>query len=109
MPSYQLSHGSYYFHPDYNENNEGILVIDIDLVYKYRICLEKFHKFEKLKCEFADDDECFIEDTVTIIKKQYPKITDQNIRLTPKNLAKYNIKNDDQLEHEYCEGAKREV
>ena len=109
VPSYQLAHSNYYFYPQYNENNEGILIIDIDLVYKYRICLEKFHRFEKLKCEFADDDECFIEDDVTIVKKHYPDIsTDPNIRLTPINLAKYNIKNNDQLEHDYCKGAKGE-
>ena len=109
VPSYQLAHSNCYFYPQYNENNEGILIIDIDLVYKYRICLEKFHRFEKLKCEFADDDECFIEDDVTIVKKPYPEISsDPNIRLTPINLAKYNIKNNDQLEHDYCEGAKKE-
>ena len=109
VPSYKIAQKTFFFNPKYEENNEGILIIDIDLVYKYRICLEKFHKFEKLKCEFADDDECFIEDDVTIVKKQYPDIsTDKNIRVTPKNLAKYNIKNNDQLEHDYCEGAKRE-
>ena len=64
-PCYKIADSSYYFAPEYNENNEGILIVDIDLVYKYRICLEKFHKFEKLKCEFADDDQCFIEDSVT--------------------------------------------
>jgi len=107
-PFFQLSDRSYYFNPVYNENNEGILIIDIDLVYKYRICLEKFHRFEKFKCEFADDDECFIEDSVTIVKKQYPEWSnEEKLKLTPKNLAKYNIKNNEQLEHDYCEGAKR--
>ena len=107
--SFQLADSGYFFYPIYDENNEGILIIDIDFVYKFRICLEKFHKFEKLKCEFADDDECFIEDRFTIVKKQYPDMTiAEKIRLTPKNLAKYNIKNNDKLEHDYCEGAKRE-
>ena len=32
----------------------------------------------------------------------------EKIRLTLKNLAKYNIKNNDKLEHDYCEGTKRE-
>ena len=107
-PFFQLSDRSYYFNPVYNENNEGILIIDIDLVYKYRICLEKFHRFEKFKCEFADDDECFIEDSVTIVKKPYPEWSnEEKLKLTPKNLAKYNIKNNEMLEHDYCEGAKR--
>ena len=107
-PCYKIADSSYYFAPEYNENNEGILIVDIDLVYKYRICLEKFHRFEKFKCEFADDDECFIEDSVTIVKKQYPGLSNEDkLKLTPNNLAKYNIKNNDQLEHNYCEGAKR--
>ena len=106
---FKIADSSYYFAPEYNENKEGILIVDIDLVYKYRICLEKFHKFEKLECEFADDDKCFIEDSVTIVKKQYPELSNEDkLKLTPKNLAKYNIKNNDQLEHDYCEGAKRE-
>ena len=108
-PYFQMADTIYKFTPKYFENDKVFLIIDIDLVFKYRLCLERFHRIEKLPCEFADDDLCYITDEVTNFKKNYPDIQHEDkIKLTPINLAHYNIKNDERLNHNYCGGAKNE-
>ena len=105
---FRMADSNYFFSPLYSENQDNFLIIDVDLVYKYRLCLERFSRNEKLSCEFADNDLCYINDEISTIKNNYPDMDAEDIELTPLNLAKYNINNDEQLEHEYCEGAKRE-
>lgn len=105
--SSQISGLGIYFTPEYGNNPDNALVIDIDLIYKYRSCLEKFHRLEKTECEFKDNDDCRIEDDVTSIQKRPGDISNKDLLLSPPNLAKINIKNDDNLDHDYCEGAKK--
>ena len=103
--NFQLSNTGIYFSPSYDITNNNFLINDIDIIYKYRLCLEKFHRLEKTTCEFSDDDECYLEDEDTISKKVHQETPYNQILLTPPNLAENNIKNNNFLEHDYCEGA----
>jgi len=105
--NFPIANSGVYVSPSYDVTANNFLINDIDFIYKYRLCLEKFHRLEKVACEFADNDECFIEDEVTISKKVHQEIADNSILLTPKNLARNNIKNNDSLDHYYCEGVRR--
>ena len=105
--NFPIANSGVYVSPSYDVTANNFLINDIDFIYKYRLCLEKFHRLEKVSCEFADNDECFIEDEVTISKKVHQEIANNSILLTPTNLAKNNIKNNEFLEHEYCEGVRR--
>ena len=93
-----------YFTPQYNENIDYYLIIDIDFIYKYRICLERFHKLETPECEFYDNDICYIEDNICS-KKQDTPVLDKDYKLYPHILSKNNIINDDNLMHNYCVNA----
>ena len=93
-----------YFSPRYNEDKTSSLIIDIDFIYKYRICLERYHKLETPTCEFYDNDICYIEDKFST-KISIPTINNYNFTLFPIILSKNNIKNDDSLKHDYCKNA----
>ena len=105
--NFPIANSGVYVSPSYDVTANNFLINDIDFIYKYRLCLEKFHRLEKITCEFADNDECFIEDEDTISKKVHQEIANNSILLTPTNLAKNNIKNNEFLEHDYCEGVRR--
>ena len=94
------------FVPEYDSSNKYKTVIDIEIILKYYFCLEKFHRLEEIECEFVDDfNECFIEDKITSEAKFHGDIY-KDYKLTPANLAKYNIKNYDSINHNYCVRAK---
>ena len=101
---FQIGDKNIYFTPQYNENNEDYLIIDIDLIYKFRICLERYHKLETPECEFYDNDICYIEDNICS-KKQDTPVLDKDYKLFPNILSKNNIINDDNLMHNYCVNA----
>ena len=101
---FQIGDKNIYFTPQYNENNEDYLIIDIDLIYKYRICLERYHKLETPECEFYDNDLCYIEDNICSKKEKTPDL-DKDYKLYPIILSKNNIINDDNLMHDYCKNA----
>lgn len=91
------------FIPNYDYSKNYLTVIDIEIILKYHFCLEKFHKYEEIECEFVDDiNDCFIEDKITSEAKFHGDINNDNYKLTPSNLAKYNIYNDTSINHEYC-------
>ena len=69
-----------YFIAKYN-NNDKFLIIDIDFIYKVRLCLEKYHKSEEPICEFYDNDECYIEDNINTEIIYPPKISNKDISL----------------------------
>lgn len=105
---FEISHSGVYFNPKYDENsNKSQLLIGMDLVYKSKVCLEKYQRFELLECEFVDNDECSVTDGVTSNYISF-KTIEQNIHLLPINLIKLNIDDNEKLAHDYCEGAKRE-
>ena len=96
-----------YFIPKYEPNKEKFLIIDIDLIYKVNLCLEKYHKLETPDCEFYDNDICYIEYKINTERIYYLTINNQDIQLNPINLAHYNLKNDNLLGHDYCVGAQK--
>ena len=100
--SFQIGEESIYFNPQYIENINISLIIDIDIVYKYRICLERYHKLETPECEFYDNDLCYIEDNINVNRERSLEISSNNYQLAPEILSKFNIENDDSLEHNYC-------
>ena len=102
-----ISNDTIYFTPKYNEDNTSFLIIDIDFIYKYRICLERYHKLEKPKCEFYDNDICYIEDKIST-KREIPTIANNSFSLFPNIISINNIKNDDSLKHDYCNRAKND-
>ena len=97
----------FYLAPKYDSNKDSIIVIDIEIIFKLNFCLEKFHKFEEYECEFVDDNDCFVEDKITS-KIIFPgDIGNEDYKLTPSNLAKYNIENDGSINHNYCVKAEK--
>ena len=96
-----------YFIAKYN-NNDKFLIIDVDFIYKVRLCLEKYHKREAPECEFYDNDECYIEDNINTERIYALQINNKDISLFPNILSYNNINNDDSLNHSYCKRAQNE-
>ena len=106
-PSFEISNTGVYFIPLYDQNENKPLIIDVDFIYKYDSCLEKFQRLENIECEFVDNDECFIKDKITSNKID-PKTLPKEVRLTPFNLIKLNVENNEAINHDYCVGAQKE-
>ena len=88
---------STYFFSTSNDVEEAVMV-DIKIRNNVKLCLERF-PIEELPCEIADNNQCLIVNGGK--KIDYQKYTDE-ILLTPANLAKWNLDNDDNIEHEFC-------
>ena len=75
------------------------IIVDFDIINNPRFCLERFNRSKDLSCEFPDNNECFINDGAE-------KIENQNLleeyRLTPNNLANWNLKIYDYKNHNFC-------
>ena len=106
-PSFEISNTGVFFNPQYDQNENKPLIIDVDFIYKYDSCLEKFQRLENIECEFVDNDECFIKDNITSNKID-PKTLPKELKLIPNNLIQINIQNDNSINHNYCPGVTKE-
>ena len=93
------------FCPQYGDNPDNPLIIDIDIIYKYHLCLEKYNRFEKKDCEFRDEDKCYIEDDGITSKRLERKTLDEEYSLLPTNLVKLNLPNYENFDNNFCQGA----
>ena len=93
------------FIPKFGKNSDKPLIINIDIINKdgkNGPCFEKFHRYESIPCEFPDDDNCHIDDYIRPDIYTSGTLSSEYI-LTAKNLAKINLKEDDELlQHDYC-------
>ena len=100
--SYQMSNGDQYLIPIYGYDIKYPVIIDLEIVNNYRVCLEKyFHNNEKdLSCEFPDNNECFIIDNYEQI---YNLVTnEEDYILNVKNIMKWNNPNYQEI-YNFCE------
>ena len=77
------------------------IIIDIDIINNSRFCLERFNFSNDLKCEFPDNNKCFIQSGAEEIVNQVLK---EDYKLTPINLAKWNLENNSNINHNFCNG-----
>jgi len=76
--------------------NEPVIV-DIEIINNVKLCLEKF-PIEEHYCEIYDNNLCLIVNGHKRIDCQnYP-----DIKLSPGNLCKWNLINDDNINHDFC-------
>ena len=100
---YQLSGSGYYFIPYFGETddeNKRPPIIDIEIINNERLCLEKFYiENQDDNCEFFDNNQCFIHVGYDETKNlDLPK----NLKLDSSNLAKWNLRNDKEINHDFC-------
>jgi len=88
---------STYFFSTSNNFNEPVM-IDIEIRNNVKLCLEKF-PIEDHSCEIFDNNQCLIVNGGKKIETQ--KYEDE-VSLTPANLAKWNLDKDDNIVHEFC-------
>ena len=88
----------YYLIPIYI-NIDYPVITNLEIVNNYKLCLERHINFNNLSCEFPDNNECFIEDEYENI---FTLEVDDELKLIPRNLAKWNLVNDDKVNHYFC-------
>ena len=96
---YKLSNEDEYLTPVYGNNPKNPVINNIEIINNYKICLEKQNNIKDLSCEFPDNNECFIEDNYEEI---FTLVNDEAYKLYPKNLAKWNLHNDNNINHKFC-------
>lgn len=85
---YQMGPGDQYLIPIYGNNVDNPVIINIDIINNYKLCLEKHESAKNLPCEFPDNNECLIIDNYEKIYNL--ELTDEESKLTAKNLIKWN-------------------
>ena len=96
---YNIGPGNYYFIPIFGSDPNNPVIINIDIINNYKICLERYNKVKDLPCEFPDNNECFFEDNY---KQIFNLVSNENLNLNPGNLAKWNLANDNNINHNFC-------
>ena len=85
---YQMGSGDQYLTPIYGNNVDNPVIINIDIINNYKVCLEKHEGAKNLPCEFPDNNECFIIDNYEKIYNL--DLSDDDSKLNAKNLVKWN-------------------
>ena len=101
---YQISPDDQYFTPIYGYNPKYPVITNIEITNNYQICLGRHSRAKNFKesfCEFPDDNKCFIEDNYEQIYTLEHNNND-NFKLSPINLAKWNLANDKNIKHHFC-------
>ena len=88
---YQMGQGDQYLVPIFGNNIENPLIINIDIINNYKVCLEKHESAKDLPCEFPDNNECLIIDNYEKIYNL--DLSDEDSKLNAKNLVKWNYPN----------------
>ena len=96
---YKLSDDDEYLTPVYGNNPRNPVINNIEIINNYKICLEKQNNAMELPCEFPDNNECFIEDNYEEI---FTLQNDGDYKLYPSNLARWNLANDLNINHNFC-------
>ena len=96
---YPISNTLSYFIPYYGEDESRIVIVDMEIINNSRFCLERHNREKKITCEFSDNNECYIHVGFTEVQQQ---VLHEDYKFYPKNLAKWNLKNNDNIEHEFC-------
>ena len=96
---YQIGGEDEYLIPIYGNNPENPIIINIEIINNYKVCLEKHVNVKELPCEFPDNNECFIEDNYEQI---FNLGNNDEFKLYPSNLAKWNLANDHNIKHKFC-------
>jgi hypothetical protein len=79
--------------------DENRAIINIEIVNNYKICVEKYIDTKGLSCEFPDNNECLIDNNY----EEIFRIThNESLKFYPDNLAKWNLINDSNIEHNFC-------
>lgn len=89
---------NFYLIPIYG-NIEFPVITNLEFINNYKLCLERHINFNNLSCEFPDNNECFIEDDY---EKIFTMECDAEYKLIPSNLAKWNLINNDNINHSFC-------
>ena len=96
---YKISKGDQYLTPIYGYDPKNPVIINIEIINNYKICLEKYSSIKDLPCEFPDNNECFIEDHYEEI---FTLENEEDYKLNPINLAKWNLENNNNINHLFC-------
>ena len=96
-PADKIEFSTNYFFSTSNDTNEAVMV-DIEIRNNVRLCLERY-PIEEYSCEIYDNNQCLINNGCKRIENQ--KYSDE-IMLCPSNLAKWNLDNDDNINHDFC-------
>lgn len=75
------------------------IVVNIEIINNSRFCLEKFFIKKEEECEFPDNNACFIHVGFKLIQNID---LDEEYELIPGNLAKWNLVNDYNINHQFC-------
>ncbi len=97
--SYKIGPGDHYIIPIFGKNPKYPVIVNIEIINNYKICLEKHINAKDLPCEFPDNNECFIEDNY---KEIFSLEHGEQYKLNPVNLARWNLANNDNINHNYC-------
>ena len=86
---YPIGNVDQYLTPVYGNNINDSVIINIEFINNYKICLEKQIGTKNFPCEFPDNNECFIIDNFERIYNLDK--SDDNYKLNAKNLVKWNF------------------
>ena len=96
---YNIGPEDEYFIPTFGNNQEYPVITNIEIINNYKTCLERNKYINNIFCEFPDENECFIEDNF----EKIPTLAhSNNYKLNPINLAKWNLVNDNNIIHDFC-------
>ena len=96
---YPLPNEVSFFIPYFNRNVDYPVIVDMEIINNSRFCLERHNTEKKLDCEFPDNNQCFI---YVGFNEMLNQVLSDNLKFSPSNLAKWNLKNDDNIEHDFC-------
>ena len=96
---YAIPGGQSYLIPSYGDDQSKPVIVDIEIINNSRLCLEKHYSEKKINCEFPDNNQCFI---YTGYDEILNRVLSEKYKFSPSNLAKWNLINDENIEHEFC-------
>jgi len=87
-----------YLTPIYgNKNIKTPVIINIEIINNVKLCIERHMNYKDVPCEFPDNNQCYYrENAIDIL---YSSTT---YNFYPSYLAKWNLVNDDNIEHNFC-------
>lgn len=96
---YKIGFNDQYLTPIYGGSSNNSAIVNIEIINNYKVCLEKQFNIKEIPCEFPDNNECFIEDNY----EEVPTLDhEENYKLYASNLARWNLKKDDNINHNFC-------